>query len=629
MVTERGGGEERSGNPRSLGILAGGLELVQQSLHLGGQLIVREQVEEHGDAGAVLRGIRGGIAEGGQQEDVQGQLAGAGRQRGLFPGQVGVSRLGEQSGIHQAFLAGVGGAFSDDEQMQLLLDGSRHEFLRPPRKQSLLRLHDGVQRGIAAAVLPQLDDLGHQLAQFLDQAQQIVLFLWGHRWVGLQQVLENRSDGPNAGRAGDVQKVIGLVVPLSVFGGQIATAEQIAADATAVLCLKPVHQLPRERVGRLGVAAVCFLAPAMLEAQRENAAGDGSANLLLPAHARAQAAGEAECSILVERQPVAAGAKHGLRAVVTLEQLRNRIFTEGAHGRWWIGALPNPTLFQKGMTMAGMLGLGLGLVILFLLDRMNDQMNSYTELEEMFDEDVLGQIPRERAPGRKQSIPCLQVEDGRHSFVEAYRNLRSSLLYMTNVEPRPRTLLVTSSVPGDGKSLTAANLAITLAIGGSRVLLVDADLRRGNLMGRLNVEADKGFSEVFLQGMDWRQLVKDTSVPKLSLLPRGAPTQRSSEFFMGPVMDQFLKDSAAEYDYVVIDTAPVMAADDVTSLAPRVDGVLFVIRAEHTSSRVAHAAINMLYQRKATVLGLVFNSVHVSAGDYYYYYRYRDYYHKI
>ena len=292
-------------------------------------------------------------------------------------------------------------------------------------------------------------------------------------------------------------------------------------------------------------------------------------------------------------------------------------------------ALPDPTLFQKGMTMAGMLGLVLGLVILFLLDRMNDQMNSYTELEEMFDEDVLGQIPRERAPGRKQSIPCLQVEDGRHSFVEAYRNLRSSLLYMTNVEPRPRTLLVTSSVPGDGKSLTAANLAITLAIGGSRVLLVDADLRRGNLMGRLNVEADKGFSEVFLQGMDWRQLVKDTSVPKLSLLPRGAPTQRSSEFFMGPVMDQFLKDSAAEYDYVVIDTAPVMAADDVTSLAPRVDGVLFVIRAEHTSSRVAHAAINMLYQRKATVLGLVFNSVHVSAGDYYYYYRYRDYYHKI
>jgi Mrp family chromosome partitioning ATPase len=79
---------------------------------------------------------------------------------------------------------------------------------------------------------------------------------------------------------------------------------------------------------------------------------------------------------------------------------------------------------------------------------------------------------------------------------------------------------------------------------------------------------------------------------------------------------------------VVIDTAPVMAADDVTSLAPRVDGVLFVVRAEKTSARVARAALTMLYQRKANVLGLVFNSIHARTGDYYYYYRYSDYYGK-
>ena len=68
-----------------------------------------------------------------------------------------------------------------------------------------------------------------------------------------------------------------------------------------------------------------------------------------------------------------------------------------------------------------------------------------------------------------------------------------------------------------------------------------------------------------------------------------------------------------------------MAADDVTSLAPRMDGVIFVIRAEHTSARVAHSAMNMLYQRKANILGLVFNSVNVNTGDYYYYYRYQNY----
>ena len=288
-------------------------------------------------------------------------------------------------------------------------------------------------------------------------------------------------------------------------------------------------------------------------------------------------------------------------------------------------AFPDKTQFKKGLLLAALLGMGLGVVILLLLDRVDDRMNSFTELEELFDEDVLGQIPREKKPSKSGIIPALQPDDQRHPFVEAYRNLRSSLLYMANAEPRPRVLLVTSSVPGDDKSMTSTNLAITMAMGGSRVLLVDADLRKGSLHSRFGLQNDTGFSEVFLQNTNWRQAIKETSFPNLHLLPRGATTQRSSEFFIGPVMEKFLKDAAQEYDYVLIDTAPVMAADDVTSLAPRVDGIIFVVRAEYTSSRVAHAALNMLYQRKANVLGLVFNSVHVSTGDYYYYYRYQDY----
>jgi len=279
----------------------------------------------------------------------------------------------------------------------------------------------------------------------------------------------------------------------------------------------------------------------------------------------------------------------------------------------------------KGLLTGGLGGLVCGLVLLLLLDRLDDRMNSFTELQEMFDEEVLGQIPRERKQDRSGIIPPLQRDDQRHPFVEAYRNLRSSLLYMAQTEPRPRTLLVTSSVPGDGKSLTALILPSPLPPGGSRVLLVDADLRKGNLHSRLGIQAKTGFTEVFTQGANWREAVQQTAVANLSLLPRGSTTQRSSEFFIGPVMEKFLQDSIKEYDYVLIDTAPVMAADDVTSLAPRVDGIVFVVRAEYTSSRVAHSALNMLYQRKANVLGLVFNSVHVSTGDYYYYYRYQDY----
>jgi capsular exopolysaccharide synthesis family protein len=292
-------------------------------------------------------------------------------------------------------------------------------------------------------------------------------------------------------------------------------------------------------------------------------------------------------------------------------------------------AFPDTSLFHKGLMMAGGLGLVLGLGILFLLDRVDDRMNSFTELEELFDEDVLGQIPREKTPGKNASLPLLQAEDARHTFVESYRNLRSSLLYMAETGTRPHTLLITSSVPGDGKSITASNLALTLAAGGARVLLVDADLRKGTLHTRFGITADNGgLSETLTQGTDWHKAVKETGAANLHLIPRGTTTHRSGELFIGPVMEKFLQETIKEYDYVLIDTAPVMAADDVTSLAPRVDGVIFVVRAEFTSARVARTALDMLYQRKARVLGLVFNSVRASGGDYYNYYRYREYYAK-
>lgn len=287
--------------------------------------------------------------------------------------------------------------------------------------------------------------------------------------------------------------------------------------------------------------------------------------------------------------------------------------------------LPEPLLLQK-MLVAALIGLSLGAAVLLLLDRLDDRMSSFTELEELFDENVLGQIPREKSPGKNTVLPLLQADDQRHPFVESYRNLRSSLLYTAETGARPHTLLITSSVPNDGKSVTAANLAITLAAGGARVLLVDADLRKGSLHSRFRIQADTGLSEALTQGLDWRKAVKPTFQDKLFLLPRGTIIHHSSEIFIGQVMEKFLKETIKEYDYVLIDTAPVMAADDVTSLAPRVDGVIFVVRAEFTSARVARTAIDMLSQRKARILGLVFNSVRPSVGDYYSYYRYRDYY---
>jgi len=244
----------------------------------------------------------------------------------------------------------------------------------------------------------------------------------------------------------------------------------------------------------------------------------------------------------------------------------------------------------------------------------------------LFDEDLLGQVPRERSIAVKRQPSLIEAEDARHSFVEAYRNLRSSLLYMAETGERPKILLVTSSVPNDGKSLTAANLAITMASSGSRVLLVDADLRKGALHRLFGVPVGPGLSEVLSKGEAWEAATHATRFANLSILPAGAFTVQSSELFLREATKNFIRDAAAKFDYVILDTVPVMAADDVTSLAPQVDGVIFVIRAVYTSARVARASLESLYQRQVRVLGLVFNAVRPGSVGYYYYYKYKDYY---
>lgn len=195
---------------------------------------------------------------------------------------------------------------------------------------------------------------------------------------------------------------------------------------------------------------------------------------------------------------------------------------------------------------------------------------------------------------------------------------------MAETGERPKTILVTSSVPNDGKSLTASNLAITMASAGSRVLLVDADLRKGFLHRRFDLPAEPGLSEVLSKGSGWEAVAQATRFSNLFVLPAGGRTAQPSELFISEATRTFLREAAAKYDYVILDTVPVMAANDVMSLAPQVDGVLFVIRAVFTSGRVARAALEALYQRQARVLGLVFNGVRPSSI--YYYYRYKDYY---
>jgi capsular exopolysaccharide synthesis family protein len=171
--------------------------------------------------------------------------------------------------------------------------------------------------------------------------------------------------------------------------------------------------------------------------------------------------------------------------------------------------------------------------------------------------------------------------------------------------------------------MTSANFAITLAQAGARVLLIDADLRRGALHNHFSAAANPGLAEVLAGTSDWFTAVIQTSIPNLHLLPCGTTPRHSHNLFAAS--GKFIADIAGHYDYYIFDTAPVMVADDVLSLAPHADGLLMVIRAGFTSGRIAHAALDLLRLRRVNVIGLVFNGVHPKAGDYYYY-RFKEYY---
>ena len=144
---------------------------------------------------------------------------------------------------------------------------------------------------------------------------------------------------------------------------------------------------------------------------------------------------------------------------------------------------------------------------------------------------------------------------------------------------------------------------------------------------QFSVAVQPGFAEVLTGQIPWAGAVVQTVVPNLHLLPSGVlPRSRGSDPFATQT-DRFLKEIAGQYDYYLFDTAPVMAADDVSNLAPHVDGLIMVVRARFTSGRVAQAALDLLHLRKVNVMGLVFNAMQTQSNDYYYY-KYKEYYSK-
>jgi capsular exopolysaccharide synthesis family protein len=267
-------------------------------------------------------------------------------------------------------------------------------------------------------------------------------------------------------------------------------------------------------------------------------------------------------------------------------------------------------------------GLFIGLIALFIIDQTDDRISSLMEMQTHFPEQLLGQIPEEKF---QQGRALLKADDDRQALLESFRTLRSSIIFLPVEGKRPKTIAVTSALPDEGKTTVSANLAITLAFSGARTLIVDADLRRGQVSHVFGATECNGFSSLLLQKKTWKECVFETSTKNLFILPCGPALQHTSEHLLGKVTDQFLQTIYDQFDYVIFDSPPVIILDDTLCLAPKIDATLFVVRFNTSSVRSSRRALELLNNRQVNVIGVVCNGVTISETEYNYNYNYRQY----
>ncbi|WP_300902914.1 CpsD/CapB family tyrosine-protein kinase [uncultured Clostridium sp.] len=201
---------------------------------------------------------------------------------------------------------------------------------------------------------------------------------------------------------------------------------------------------------------------------------------------------------------------------------------------------------------------------------------------------------------------------------EAYRSLRTNIQY-SSFDKEYKTIVVTSSNPGEGKSITAGNLALTLAEGESRVLLVDCDMRKPSVHKNFKVTNTHGLSDVLLQKqkvMDVAHNYKDN----LYIITSGKIPPNPAEMLASKAMTLFLDEMKKHFDYIVLDTPPVHAVADPQILSTKADGTLFVVRAGVTKKDDVQGSISILKKVNANIIGTVLHAVENSKNKYYYYY---------
>jgi capsular exopolysaccharide synthesis family protein len=232
-------------------------------------------------------------------------------------------------------------------------------------------------------------------------------------------------------------------------------------------------------------------------------------------------------------------------------------------------------------------------------------------------------LPVRSTSASSASVPELVIAHHPLSLItESYRTIRTALLFSQSEKP-PQVMLLTSPSPSDGKTITTLNLAITLAQDGYNVLVIDGDLRKGCCHARMGLKNHRGLSNVLTGGLALDEAIQKTSIMGLSLLSRGVCPPNPSELLGSRIMREILTNIRDSFNFILIDSPPVIAVSDASVLSVISDGVLLVLNSRNSTTASARQAMTRLEAVRAPVLGVILNSIDLENPDYSYY---RSYY---
>lgn len=216
----------------------------------------------------------------------------------------------------------------------------------------------------------------------------------------------------------------------------------------------------------------------------------------------------------------------------------------------------------------------------------------------------------------------ITVTNPKSPISEAYRTLRTNIQF-SSFDVKVKTILTTSSGPGEGKSMTSSNLAVVMANGGNKTLLIDCDQRKPKLHKLFSISNTTGLSDVLVEKVNFDDAVNGTEVDNLDVLTSGTRPPNPAELLASEKMHQFIENLKEKYDFIILDTPPVIAVTDAQLLSRYVDGCLLVVASAQADKSAALKAKQLLEKVNARILGVVLNKLEIHEKGYYgYYYHY-------